>query len=110
MSLFLPIPDRPAFREQITLDDVPYNLLLTWNERAAGWVLGLEDRDGAPLLSGRRLVFGIDLLGGFHHLDVPTGGLFVVVPAGQITQISREDLTSGRVLLLYTPRSELDVL
>lgn len=111
MSVILPFPSNAASRQQIILDDVPYGLLLTWNERTAGWSLGLEDRDGAPVILGRRIVLQLDILSGYRHLPgIPTGGIFALDTAGKLSVISREDMPSGRVALYYIPRAELDAL
>lgn len=111
MSVILPVSSQVASRQQIVLDDVPYYLLLTWNERAGAWVLGLEDRDGAPVILGRRVVLQLNLLSGYAHLPgIPTGGIFALDTAGRLSAIAREDLPSGRVALYYIPKAELDAL
>lgn len=111
MSVILPTPDRPASIQLITLDEVPYGLLLTWNERAAGWVLGLQDRDSNPVILGRRVVLQLDMLQGYHHLpNVPTGGLFALSATGKLDSITKDDLAAGRILIYYIPRDELDAL
>lgn len=109
-NIQIPVPKDAASREQIVLDQVPYNILLTWNERAGAWVLGLEDRDAIPLIVGRRVVLNLDLLGGYHHLNIPTGAIFAVDPTGKLLKVGMDDLTSGRVLLIYTPKADLNVL
>jgi hypothetical protein len=109
MPLSLPVPDQPASRQQITLDDVPYSLVLTWNERAGAWVLGLENRDGDAVILGRRVVLQIDLFSGYRHLEgVPTGSLFALDRTGKASAISRTDLISGSVALFYYTKAEID--
>lgn len=107
MSVIIPIPDQSASRQQITLDNVPYGILLTWNERAGAWTLGLEDRDGAPVLYGRRIVLQIDLLFGHHHMPgMPAGSLFALDRTKKLTGIGREDLIVGRAYLSYYSAGE----
>ena len=112
MSLVMPAPDGLASRVQITIDDTPYSLLLTWNERAGAYNLGLEDRDGAPVLYGRRIVLQLGLLAGYHHLPgVPAGDFYALdVTGGGLRSVGREDLIEGRAVLYYIPRSEIDAL
>ena len=112
MSVIIPIPDGVASRQQVTLDDTPYNLLLTWNERAGAWTLGLEDRDGNPVIYGRRIVLQLGMLSGLHHLPgMPTGDFYALdATGGQLKAVGREDLTGGRAVLYYIPRSEIDAL
>jgi hypothetical protein len=111
MSVSIRCPDSAASRQLVTLENVPYNVLLTWNERAQGWTLGLEDRDGEPVLLGRRVVLQIDLISAFHHLPgVPTGGIFALDKTKGLRSIGREDLILGRALIYYLTRAEIDAL
>lgn len=107
MSVVLPVPEQAASRQQIILDNIPYGLLLTWNERAGAWTLGLEDRDGAPVLYGRRIVLQVDLLFGRHHLPgIPAGSIFPLDKTGKLTGIGFDDLVLGRAVLLYYAAGE----
>ncbi len=101
------IPDKPVSRQQVAIDDVPYGLLLAWNERAAGWALSLEDRDGNPLFYGRRMVLNEDLFAGYRHLAIPAGALFACDPKGRAKIITREALISGDVELFYLTAEEV---
>jgi hypothetical protein len=104
--VILPVSDKPASRLQITIDEVAYALILSWNERSQGWTFGLEDRDGNTLIAGRRIVLNVDLLGGFHHLAVPVGPILAVDQTGKLDGVLREDLTLGRVTLQYLTEAE----
>lgn len=102
------IPAKPASRQQVAIDEVPYGLLLTWNERAQGWTVGLEDRDGNPLFYGRRIVLNEDLFAGLHHHAIPEGLLFASDPKGKAKTITREALISGDVELYYVTQAEFE--
>ncbi len=111
MSQQLPVLDKVASRQEIVLEDVPYQLLLTWNERTGGWTIGLEDRDGLPVILGRRVVLQLDIFFGYRHLPgMPTGSLFALDTTGQLTGVGREDLTSGRAVLIYYTEAEINAL
>ncbi len=111
MSVQLPVVDKAASRQEIILEDVPYNLLLTWNERAGAWTVGLEDRDGLPIILGRRVVLQLDIFFGYRHLPgMPTGSLFAMDTTGKLTGVGREDLIAGRAVLIYYTRAEIDAL
>ena len=111
MPVLLPIPSNAASRQEIILEDVPYNLLLTWNERAGAWSVGLEDRDGTPIILGRRVVLQLDIFFGYRHLPgMPTGSLFALDSTKKLTGVGREDLTSGRAVLIYYTKAEVDAL
>lgn len=102
------IPNKPASRQQVAIDEQPFGLLLTWNERAQGWTVGLEDRDGNPVFYGRRVVLNEDLFAGLHHLGGPEGALFAADPKGKAKTISREALIGGDVELFYLTKDELE--
>ncbi len=111
MSVTLPVTEKGYSSQLITLEDIPYGLLLSWNERAQGWTLGLEDRDGAPILLGRRIVLQLDILSGYHHLPgVPAGGIFALDMTKRLKSVGREDLIQGRAKLYYLTRAEIDAL
>jgi hypothetical protein len=111
MSVFLPVLNSYSSRQLITLDDVPLSMILTWNDRTQGWTLGFEDRDGSPVLSGRRLVLQIDLLFGMHHLPgVPAGSLFVLDLTNKLRGVGKDDLINGNAVIAYFSPGELDAI
>lgn len=67
------IPTIPSAnqRKRFTLDGVTYTLALNFNTVAQVWVMDIYAADGVtPILLGRPLVTGTDLLGQFTYLDI----------------------------------------
>lgn len=68
MSIALPIADDSAFRYVIPLDGTSYSLRFRWNDYDQSWYFNVYSADlTTPLVTGIRLVYGIDLLQQFQH-------------------------------------------
>ena len=65
----------------VTLLNVDYNMVLTWNAIAGCWVLDIYDPSNVALVLGIPLITGADLLSQFGYLGFG-GGLIVTVDAG----------------------------
>ena len=83
-----------AFR--FNMDGVVYSMNLRYNRRIDSWIL-----DFVNVLWGIRLAGGQDLLGQFHHLDVPPGELRVIDLDGENKEPDKTNF-SDRVVLEYT--------
>jgi hypothetical protein len=111
MPKILPVANSSASRQEIIIEDVPYGLNLIWNERAGAWSLGLDDRDGLQILSGRRVVLQLDLFYGYRHLPgMPQGFLYALDTTNKLKSVSREDLIIGRAILQYYTQAEINAL
>ena len=111
MPKALPVANSSASRQEIIIEDVPYTLILLWNERAGAWTLGLDNRDGVSVISGRRIVLQLDMFYGYKHLTgMPNGYLYALDTTKKLKAIGREDLIAGRAILLYYTQEEYDAL
>jgi len=111
MPKILPVVDSPASRQEVILEDVAYGINLVWNERAGAWSFGLDDRDGQPILAGRRVVLQLDLFYGYRHLPgMPSGFLYALDTTKKLKSISRDDLILGRAVLQYYTQAEVNAL
>jgi len=81
---------------RFTMDGVAYPLTLRYNRRIDSWILNF---DGVLLTA--RLCGGQDILGQFHHLEVPPGELRVVDLDGENKEPTKTNF-SDRVILQYT--------
>jgi hypothetical protein len=75
--LELSIPRAASSRQRIQLEGRDYYLTLRRNIRLDRWFFGLYDAQGAPIVEGRKLMFGRDLLRGVGSPAKPPGGLYV---------------------------------
>jgi hypothetical protein len=89
---------------RFAMDGVAYPMTLRYNRRVGD---GTEQADGSwilnfdNVLNGIRLCGGQDLLGQFHHLEVPPGELRVVDLDEEFKEPDRTNF-SDRVVLQYT--------
>lgn len=76
MTLVTEVPLSPQPQTfKITLNNVFYQLTVTWCPPADAWTLDIADNAGAPLVSGIPLITGIDLLEQYEYLGI--GGSLV---------------------------------
>lgn len=80
---FIGIPARSGeahYTQRTTLDGRIYELHFDWNQRLRRWTLGLYTSNGDPLLQGKVLSVGVDLLDTHRNADprFPQGILFLI--------------------------------
>lgn len=92
--------DAPHYDFSVTLEGKLLTFEFRWNERSGAWFLSLFDDTGAPIVSGRRVVLGADLLGRSSDARLPPGTLLAYDTSGANLDAGRADL-GGRVQILY---------
>lgn len=75
--LELQVPRVPSSRQRIQLEGRDYFLALARNIRLDRWFFSLYDAQMNPIVLGRKLMFGRDLLRGVGSAAKPPGGLYV---------------------------------
>lgn len=76
----------------IELEGVTYQFEFRWNARDASWYLSVMTADGEPLLLGRRMVIGSDLLVRLRDARRPPGQLFLLDTSGEDREAGQYDL------------------
>jgi len=104
--LQVPFQDFPAFSETTALDGQVYRLTFRWNTRGQYWTLKVSQADGTPILSGIKLVPDYELISAYVDMGPPPGLLFVVNPSGQLYTVTRDNLPSGEIALVYMTEAE----
>lgn len=109
----IPIPDLPAFVEELVIADIPYRIAMHWNTRGQFWVLSIYDRTGNPIVVGIKLVTFYALTQQYKARDIPEGE-FTVLDVNldtNLLRISRDDFVGERQLqLIFTTQDEIDAL
>lgn len=90
----------------VSLDNVVYRLRLSWNGRMDHWILSVYALDETPIVQGRMVVNGIDLLRGCVVEGRPPGQLFAV-PTDRKQEHAGLTGLGSRVQLYYRPEAEL---
>ena len=98
--LELRVPKVPSSRQKITLEGKDYHLALALNIRLDRWFFGLFDAEMNPIVAGRKLLFGRDLLRGVGSSRRPPGGLYVADFEARGRDPNRENFGAG-VGLVY---------
>ncbi len=90
----------------VTLSGVSFRLVFYWNNRdgsnnpaGGAWILSLNDSLDNPIVSGIKMVLGLNLLSPFA-LNAPEGSLFLVDLSGHDIDPGFNDL-GNRVILIY---------
>lgn len=94
-------PEIPAYVQRTTLDGRDYGLTFQWNARDLHWYLSIADADGAPIVTGVRLVLGMDPLRRCADPRRPPGALLLVDVAGLGRDPGLTDLGAGVFLCYY---------
>ncbi len=93
------------YTEQIALDNAVFTLRFLWNSQADHWMLSIYDSAGVPIVQGRMIVNGINLLRGCVVSTRPLGALFAAPLDGINTHAGLTGLGS-RVGLYYRGANE----
>lgn len=97
----------PSWQQRIELDGATYFLAVTLNERTDRWHFSLSDANNAPIIAGRRILVGRDLLRGIASPARPPGMLF----ATDFTETPEVQPTfenfGDTVFLVYVPAAEI---
>lgn len=100
------VPDRNDSIMRVNLDEVYYNLRLTWNAYGGFWMLSIYDAEMNIILGMARLVLGTIWNFYYQTQGGPPGVLGVET---EQETIGRNDFVDGKAKLLYLPARQLGV-
>ena len=100
------VPDRNDSIMRVNLDEVYYNLRLTWNAYGGFWMLSIYDAEMNIILGMARLVPGTIWNFYYQTQGGPPGVLGVET---EQETIGRNDFVDGKAKLLYLPAKQLGV-
>jgi hypothetical protein len=83
------------YTQEVELDGISYRFRFNYNLRMDSWVMDIGEE-----LQGVRIVGGIDLIGQFHHLDVPPGEIRTLDLDG-LDRDPNKTTFGDRVILVY---------
>lgn len=108
--VIIPIAPYPSFTEQVTIENVVYNLRFDFNSRGEYWVLTFSDTDGNILLDGIKIVLDFELIERFPGHDLPEGNLFAIDTTGTFETVGYDELINGDIQIVYMTREEKEDL
>ncbi len=107
MSLTIPLAsDVDHFAFTVELDGVTYGFEFLWSYRDSAWYFGVNDAEGAPIVSHRKAVVDLPLLSRFRRKDLPPGMLVLQDTSNEQIDPGLHDL-GNRVQLRYFTLAEL---
>lgn len=110
MAITLEIPLMPDVSDQtvdVTLEDVPYQFRVLWNERFGYFSLSVKEIGGDDLLTNVKMVNDFPLVGRFRKLALK-GDLLFVHRAGKSYRPTYSDLGRDYGLFYYDSESPPD--
>lgn len=99
--------DETHFSYQTELDGKTYGFEFMWNSRAGYWFMSITDKDGNPLLMGRKLVLNWPLTGRFRNNALPPGAFVLFDTSGRDVEPNEKELGT-RCQLVYHEAAELE--
>lgn len=84
--------NEPIWTQNVILDNAPYVLSANYNTRADGWFMDIYTSDDVPLVLGKKLTLGINLLNNIYNELMPKGQIFVVPVADNVFEITRDNM------------------
>lgn len=94
--------------QRTTLDGRDYLFEIDWNQRESRWYLSMFDQTGDPILQGKKVVAGWDLLRLVIDERRPPGRLYALDYSGTGTDPALDDVGLGkRVELVYADGDEV---
>ncbi|MFR0938972.1 MAG: phage baseplate plug protein [Faecalibacterium prausnitzii] len=100
------VPDRNDSIMRVNLDEVYYNLRLTWNAYGGFWMLSVYDAEMNIVIGMARLAPGA-IWNFFYQVQGGPPGVLGVQTENE--EIGRDDFVNGSAKLLYLPAKQLGV-
>ncbi len=94
---------------EVVLEDNPFNLNFTYNERFDFWTMGLLTLEGVILIDGLRLQINFPFLFQYPEKGLPEGEFFCIDTTGKQLIPNRENMGVS-VQLYYFTREEIEAL
>ena len=98
--------DYASFEQVITLSNATYNLVCSWNGRGLFWSVSLYTSDDKPLVVGKQLTIGLNILANIYDEDKPKGAIIAVSIANNTQEITRDNMGND-VKLIFVSDDEL---
>jgi hypothetical protein len=101
----LPVNNYPSYSEEVVLDSTLYVFTFNWNYRAQYWTVTVKDRNNTTLISGVKLMSGIDIFSRFGNINLPRGLLIPLHNTG-ISQYIEDGDMGVNVDVIYITEAE----
>ncbi len=106
MQILPLIPSVRQYTFDTVLDENPYVVRVTWNDRDEAWYLDIADADRVAIAYGIKVVLGANLGRVNNHKLFDNGALLALDRSGENREAAFDDL-GDRVLVVYVTGLEL---
>jgi len=112
MPVEVPVASLNAQSSQtVSLDTIVYRITFTFNTRCRAWDLSIAEQNGNEIVSGIKLLPGIDLLDRHKDSRLPPGLLWAVdVQEGADALRPGRTQLGSKLRLVYVTKAEKDAL
>jgi hypothetical protein len=107
MILTLPKFDFTIYSYTVTLDNKTLIFTYRYNGRGGYWTLDLADESNEPILTGLKIVLGVNLIEKFIDDRLPSGGILAVDVTDRLARIGERDLFE-RIEMVFVSQDEID--
>jgi hypothetical protein len=90
----------------VSLEGLSFRLEFNWNDREGQWYFNLLDTNNNPLVTGRKVVLDMPMIGRFPYTNLPNGDFMAIDTSGQQIPPSLNDL-GDRVLFVYLSSTDI---
>jgi|GEM_PF-1562680 hypothetical protein len=91
-----------CYVQQLVIDNIFYNLTLTWNSRGNFWFMDITDQNDDPIQNGIPLVIGYNMFAPYPDVGLPTSGQMLCIDTTDTgIPIGHDDIVNGRIILGY---------
>lgn len=93
MAIRIPTTNLASYIEVVTIDSIAYTLSFNFNTRDNSWFMSIATSNGDIIVSGIKILPGVNLTGRFKDARLPITGDFICVNiTDSITPPGRNDL------------------
>lgn len=93
--------DNPNYQQRTSLSGTDYLLSFLYSERECRWYFSMADADGAPIISGKKMVVNWDLMRLVTDSRRPAGEIVALDLSGQVPARDPQLADLGRRVKLF---------
>lgn len=99
----IPLKDYPWFSQEVTIDEISFVFVFTWNTRGTYWNMDILSKTLEPIINGIKLVSNYEIISKYA-LNQIKGQMYVITESN--TRIEYDSFTKGDAHLIYVSESE----
>ena len=102
--LYIEVPDMNDSMSSVTIDDVEYQIRMTYNEIGDFWLFGLYKDDDTPIVAMTKVIPNFPFMYCYRDERLPDGVWGVI---SDVDHVGRDTFNEGLAELVFISRSDL---